>query len=98
MDRAQIRHVAELAELSLTEEEEAKLADDVGRILAYVKELDEVDVSAVPPTAHVGDVVPKGSGEGWRDDVVLPGLSHEDALREAPKAEHGGFAVPPFVS
>lgn len=94
MDRAQIRHVAELAELSLTEEEEAKLADEIGRILAYAKELDAVDVSAVPPTAHVGA---QASGEGWRADEAAPGLSHEDALREAPRAEHDGFAVPTFV-
>lgn len=96
MDRAQIRHVADLAELSLTDEEEARAAEEIGRILDYVKELDAVDVSGVPPMAHVSGVAPR-SEAGWRPDVAVPGLSHEDALREAPKAEHEGFAVPTFV-
>ena len=36
-------------------------------------------------------------GEGWRDDEVKPGLTHDDALAGAPEASHDGFAVPGFV-
>ena len=97
MDRAQIRHVAELAELSLTEEEEAKMAEEVGRILSYAKELEAIDTADVAPTAHVAGIVPKAAGDGWRPDEPLPSLSHDDALAQAPRAEHGGFAVPTFV-
>ena len=96
MDIREIRHVADLAELSLTEEEERRMADEIGRIVAYVKELDAVDTNDVPPTAHVigdGETVAKA----WRDDVHLPGLSHEQALSGAPKTDHGGFVVPTFV-
>jgi aspartyl-tRNA(Asn)/glutamyl-tRNA(Gln) amidotransferase subunit C len=97
LDLAQIRHVAELAELSLTEEEERRLASEIGRILTYVAELDAIDTTDGPPTAHVAGIEPARSEVGWREDVTKPGLSHEDALAAAPQAEHDGFAVPGFV-
>lgn len=102
MDVKDIRHVAELAELSLTEEEETKMADEIGRIVAYVKELDAVDTSGVEATAHVGfsasgGVVPERSELRWRADDHERGLSNEDALRGAPRADNGGFVVPKFV-
>lgn len=101
MDLAGIRHVAELAELSLTEEEEKRMATEVGRILAYVAELDAVDTEGVPPTAHLSGHVsghePARSGDGWRPDEPLPCLTHDEALAAAPRVEQGGFAVPGFV-
>jgi aspartyl-tRNA(Asn)/glutamyl-tRNA(Gln) amidotransferase subunit C len=92
-----IRHVAELAELSLTDEEEKRLANEIGRIVAYCAELAAIDTTNVPPTAHAFGIEPVHSGEGWREDATKPCLSHEDALAGAPRAEHGGFAVPSFV-
>jgi aspartyl-tRNA(Asn)/glutamyl-tRNA(Gln) amidotransferase subunit C len=93
MDRAQIRHVAELAELRLTEEEEARLTSEIGRIVAYMAELDAIDTTGVPPTAHVAT----GAGQNLRADEPREGLSHEAALAGAPKTAHGGFSVPTFV-
>lgn len=93
MDRAQIRHVAELAELELTEDEEIRLVEEIGRIVAYVAELDALDTSGVPPTAHVT----ADAAAPLRADEPRPGLSHEDALAGAPRAAHGGFSVPTFV-
>ena len=97
MDIAAIRHVAELAELSLSNEEEARLAEDIGRILAYVAELEAIDTTDVPPTAHVAGIEPVRSGDGWRHDEATEGLSHADALAGAPREDDGGFAVPAFV-
>jgi aspartyl-tRNA(Asn)/glutamyl-tRNA(Gln) amidotransferase subunit C len=97
LDIERIRHVAMLAELSLTEEEERRLAGEIGRIVAYVAELEAIDTTDVPPTAHVAGIEPTRSEDGWREDVIRPGLSHEDALAAAPQVEHGGFAVPGFV-
>src|SRR6187397_86792 len=97
LDLDQIRHIAVLAELSLSEDEERRLAGEIGRIVAYVAELEAVDTTGVAPTAHVSGIEPTRSGDGWREDAVKPGLSHEDALAAAPHAEHGGFAVPGFV-
>lgn len=92
MDRAQIRHVAELAELELTEDEETRLVEEIGRIVSYVAELDAIDTTGIPPTAHV-----MTDATTMREDVPAPGLSHEDALAAAPRALHGGFSVPTFV-
>lgn len=103
MDRAQIRHVAELAELELTDDEEERLATEIGRIVAYVRELDAIDTNDVPPTAHVmAEAAPDPSRPDepmgtLREDVPQPGLSHEEALAGAPRAGHGGFEVPTFV-
>jgi aspartyl-tRNA(Asn)/glutamyl-tRNA(Gln) amidotransferase subunit C len=93
MERSQIRHVAELAELTLSEDEELRLVDEIGQILAHVAELEAVDTRDVPPTAHI-------NAEGaapLRADVARPGLTHEDALAGAPRTAHGGFVVPTFV-
>src|SRR5262249_4508536 len=84
MDVAQIRHVAKLAELSLSPDEERTMAEEIGKIVAYVEELSAIDTTDVPPTAHVGV---GGGQDAWRADVPCEGLSHEDALREAPHAE-----------
>lgn len=93
MDLAQIRHVAQLAELHLDAAEEQKFATEVGSIVTYFKELDAVDTSNVPPTSHVG-----ATGEApLRVDEVKPGIQHDDALAGAPRAAHGGFSVPTFV-
>jgi aspartyl-tRNA(Asn)/glutamyl-tRNA(Gln) amidotransferase subunit C len=94
MDVALVRHVAMLAELSLTSEEEKRMAEEIGRILAYVKELDAIDTTNVPATAHVGI---SGGQDAWRADQPCDGLSREDALRGAPQVEHDGFVVPRFV-
>lgn len=95
MDRAQIRHVAELAELELTEEEEKRLATEIGRIVAFVAELDAIDTKDVPPTAHV--MTEQDYAEILRPDVHEEGLTHDEALAGAPRAAHGGFEVPTFV-
>ncbi|MBX3215426.1 MAG: Asp-tRNA(Asn)/Glu-tRNA(Gln) amidotransferase subunit GatC [Labilithrix sp.] len=100
MDRAQIRHVALLAELELTEDEEERLAAEVGRVVAYMSELDAIDTTDVPPTAHV--TASAGSSleahaSPLRADEPEPGLAHDDALAGAPRAAHGGFSVPTFV-
>ncbi len=96
-DLERLRHVANLAELSLSEEEEQRFAGELGRILTLFAELDAIDTTDVPPTAHVAGVEPVSSEEGWRADVVLPGLSHDEALAGAPSVDHDGFAVPTFV-
>jgi aspartyl-tRNA(Asn)/glutamyl-tRNA(Gln) amidotransferase subunit C len=97
LDLEQLRHMAVLAELSLGEDEERRLAVEIGRIVAYVAELDAIDTTGVPPTAHVAGIEPVRSEVGWREDVAKPGLSHDEALAGAPRAEHDGLAVPGFV-
>jgi aspartyl-tRNA(Asn)/glutamyl-tRNA(Gln) amidotransferase subunit C len=92
IDRKVVDHVARLACLSLDDAEADELTRDLARIVAYVGELSSVDTTDVPPTCHV-----QLERLRFRDDQTRPGLSQEEALAQAPRAEHGGFAVPTFV-
>jgi aspartyl-tRNA(Asn)/glutamyl-tRNA(Gln) amidotransferase subunit C len=88
-----VHHVARLASLSLGDAEAARLAGELGKIVAFVAQLDELDTADVPPTAHVQlDRLP------LRDDVVKPCLTHDEALAQAPSVDGDGFAVPTFVA
>jgi len=78
--------------VSLSEAEAARLQGELGAIVAYVAQLEELDTRDVPPMVHVGLArLP------FREDVVMPCLSHQDALDQAPSVDSGGFAVPTFV-
>jgi aspartyl-tRNA(Asn)/glutamyl-tRNA(Gln) amidotransferase subunit C len=92
IDRALVLQVAKLASLSLSGPEADGFAQELARIMGHVELLDQLDTSGVEPTAHVQlDRLP------WREDEPKPGLSHHDALAQAPRVERGGFAVPTFI-
>jgi len=92
VDRARVVHVAALASLALSEEEIEGMVVGLGRIVAYVEQLGELDTTDVTPTTTLSD-----GRDPLRPDDVLPGLSHDDALAGAPRAVAGGFAVPLFL-
>ncbi len=87
-----IHYVADLARLQLTPDEEQTLGAQLGNILGYVEQLRTVDVSNVEPTSHAFPLV-----NVTRPDVVQPGLTQEDALRNAPLRSNGLFMVPKIV-
>ena len=87
-----VKYVAHLARLALTPEEETKLAAQLGNILGYIEKLRELDVSGVEPTAHAVPMV-----NITRADEVRASLSHEAALRNAPRQANGLFIVPKIV-
>ncbi|MCA9587209.1 MAG: Asp-tRNA(Asn)/Glu-tRNA(Gln) amidotransferase subunit GatC [Myxococcales bacterium] len=93
MDGSVVRHIATLAQLSLTQDEERELGGDLERILAFVAELEAVPTADVPPMTHAN----LADAAAWREDVVTPGLDHDEAMSGAPRVEGGGFAVPGFV-
>ena len=84
-----IKYAANLARISLTPDEEARLGSQLGDILGYVKKLEELDVSDVEPMAHA---VPLENV--LRADEVQPSISNEAALANAPKKANGLFVVP----
>lgn len=92
ISKDEVLRIAKLAHLELTAPEVERMARDLGQILGYVEQLNEVDVSGVPPMAHVDDagIVP-------RPDREVASLPHDLALREAPSVDEGGFRVPAFV-
>ncbi len=92
VDRALVQHVAKLSSLPIRDSEADKLAVELAKIVEYVAQLEELDVSNVPPTAHVQiERMP------LRQDEPKPCLSHEEALAGAPRVENEGFAVTSFV-
>jgi aspartyl-tRNA(Asn)/glutamyl-tRNA(Gln) amidotransferase subunit C len=76
----------------LTNEEAEKMTAELGSILKHVEQLASLDTSGVEPAAGA-----KLGPSAWRPDVVVPGLSHDDALAQAPRSAEEGFAVPAFV-
>jgi aspartyl-tRNA(Asn)/glutamyl-tRNA(Gln) amidotransferase subunit C len=92
LGESEVRKVAKLARLELSTEEIVRMTVELSAIVGYVQKLDELDTTEVPPTAHV-----RLARTAMREDAPRPGLSHDDALAEAPRVAHDGFAVPAFV-
>lgn len=84
----EVRHVAELAKLRLTEAEIAQYTEQLSAILDYAEMLQQVDTSHVPPTPYVLPLF-----NVMRDDVPTPGLSNTEALANAPDQANGFFRV-----
>ena len=88
----EVRHVARLARLRLSEEELETMQQELSSILGYIDMLQEVDVTDVPPTAQVTDVV-----NVVRPDEVRPSLPVDEALAGAPHREGDFFKVKPVM-
>ena len=87
-----IEYVANLARLALSPAEKAKFSQQLGDILHYVEKLNQVDVTGVEPMAHASPVF-----NVWQADVARPGLTVEQALRNAPEQRHQMIVVPKVV-
>jgi aspartyl-tRNA(Asn)/glutamyl-tRNA(Gln) amidotransferase subunit C len=94
-DRIDIRHVARLARLALSDSEIATFGPQLGKLLSFVDELNELDTAGVAATAQV---VPSRNVQ--RADAVRPEtiLTHEAALANAPQAQSGYFRVPRILA
>jgi aspartyl-tRNA(Asn)/glutamyl-tRNA(Gln) amidotransferase subunit C len=90
---ADVEYVAALAKLSFSDEEKARLAAELNRILEYMEQLRTVDTGAVEPLAQVIE-----RATALRDDVARPGLAHHDALANAPARREEFFAVPKTIA
>ncbi|MFD1827270.1 MULTISPECIES: Asp-tRNA(Asn)/Glu-tRNA(Gln) amidotransferase subunit GatC [Mumia] len=89
ISRADVAHLANLARIDLTDAELDRLTPELTVILESVAQVAEVADVDVPPTSHA---VPLSNV--FRDDVVTPGLTPEQALAAAPAVEQQRFAVP----
>lgn len=92
MKPQEVREVAKLARLELSEDEISTYADQLTKVLDYVALLDEVDTEAVEPMVHALD-----QGNVFRADEVRPSLSRQDALSNAPKTDGKYFQVPQVI-
>lgn len=88
----QVRHLAELARIDLSEAELTSLTTELGQIVESVAKVSEVATPEVPATSH-----PIPMTNVFRDDVVRPSLTVEQALSGAPDREGNYFRVPPIL-
>jgi aspartyl-tRNA(Asn)/glutamyl-tRNA(Gln) amidotransferase subunit C len=88
----QVRHIARLARIAMSDEEIERLAPELNNILGWVEQLGEVDTDGVEPLATVVDQKLR-----LRDDVVTDGDISDQVLANAPEAQHGFFAVPKVI-
>ncbi|MDD5200797.1 MAG: Asp-tRNA(Asn)/Glu-tRNA(Gln) amidotransferase subunit GatC [Terrimicrobiaceae bacterium] len=87
-----VRYVANLARIDLSEAEIAQFQSQLGRVLAYVEQLNQVDVSHVEPTAHANEI-----DNVFRSDETKPGLEKRAALANAPHSANGLVMVTKVV-
>ena len=84
-----VKHVAKLARLELTEEEIDKYSKQLGSILQYVEQMNEVDTTGIEPMPHAIPVY-----NVMREDVVKYEQTKDEMLANAPFEEDGFFRVP----
>ncbi len=92
LTREDVRKVALLSRLELTDDQADHFAGQLSRILQYVDQLDELVTDGVAPTSHSLALV-----NVMREDQVAPSLTNEQALANAPRQEAGCFMVPPII-
>lgn len=91
----EVRYVADLANLRLTEDEVARMAVELGEVLTHMEKLNALDTGGVEPMAQVlYEAEPTAT---LREDVERPGLGTETALANAPSAGAGFFKVPKVI-
>jgi aspartyl-tRNA(Asn)/glutamyl-tRNA(Gln) amidotransferase subunit C len=91
----EVRYVADLANLKLTDEEIGRLSKDLDEILTHIDTLNELDTSNVQPMAQV--LYDAEENATLRDDQEQPCLGNELALANAPLSGAGYFKVPKVI-
>jgi aspartyl-tRNA(Asn)/glutamyl-tRNA(Gln) amidotransferase subunit C len=92
-DPIDIRYVAKLARLALTEEEIERFGKQLGELLEHVNALNDLDIASVPATAQVVE-----SRNVTREDSLRPSLDRERVLSQAPQRQGPFFRVPRILS
>jgi aspartyl/glutamyl-tRNA(Asn/Gln) amidotransferase, C subunit len=88
----QVRHIARLARIAMSDAELERLLPELNNILGWVEQLGEVNTDGIEPLTAVIDQKLR-----LRDDQVTDGGIRDDVLANAPDAQHGFFAVPKVI-
>ena len=91
----EVEHIATLARLQLSPDEQARFREQLSAILDYVARLQELDTSGIPPAAASSPASSSSASSMLREDKPRSSLSPQDLLNNAPQVEKGQFRVPP---
>jgi aspartyl-tRNA(Asn)/glutamyl-tRNA(Gln) amidotransferase subunit C len=89
LSRADVEKVSLLGRLKLSEAELDTMTEQLGRIVGYIEQLNELDTTNVEPMAHAIEL-----HNIFAEDVIQPSLSREAALANAPKRDSECYRVP----
>lgn len=92
LSKEEVKHVAHLARLAITEEEAEKFALQLGAITEFAEQLKELDTTNVEPTTHVLPLV-----NVLREDVASKGLDRETMMLNVKEQEAGQVKVPAIM-
>ena len=92
VDTQQVRHIARLARIAMSDAEVEAMVPELNNILSWVEQLGEVNTDGVEPLTAVID-----NKLRLRDDAVTAGDERDAILANAPDAQHGFFAVPKVI-
>ena len=87
--KEEVKHVAKLARLELTDSEIEKYSEQLGNILTYVEQMNEVNTEGIEPMPHAIPLT-----NVMREDVVKYEQNKEELMKNAPYEEDGFFRVP----
>jgi aspartyl-tRNA(Asn)/glutamyl-tRNA(Gln) amidotransferase subunit C len=92
LSNEEVRHIAWLARLGVTDAEVERFREDLSVILEHFRALEELDTNSVPAAAHASLL-----HNVLRDDVPAPSLPSDEVLANAPDSEDSLFRVPPIL-
>jgi aspartyl-tRNA(Asn)/glutamyl-tRNA(Gln) amidotransferase subunit C len=92
IDKELIDKLAHLARLEFNDDQKLKIEQDLNRILNFMESLNELDTSSVEPLIYMTD-----EQNVFRKDEVKQDISHDDALKNAPKKDSDYFRVPKVI-
>lgn len=92
IDKNTVKYTADLARIELSEQELEHFTSQLNKILEYVNQLENVDVSKLEPTSHVLEMK-----NVYREDVVRKSLTACEVLKNAPNQENSLFKVPKII-
>lgn len=88
----QVRHVANLARLEISEEETESFRKQLDKMITFAEQLNELDTDGVEPTSHV-----LGMKNVMREDVANQGLPQSEVVKNAPDHQDGYIKVPSIM-
>lgn len=92
ISKDEVKHVAKLARLELSEDEIEKFSNQLSQILEHAAKIQELNLENLEPLTHAVD-----RRNVFRSDEIREGISREEALLNAPEREGEFFKIPPIV-